>query len=131
MRLIAVFIRAPGPHSVHPAPITSASATTSVAAAAAAAAAAAKEKADATAAVMAASTTVTPAAVIATSTTVAASTSAAAAAMAAAAAVADKLYHRGCSVAFFVEYVEGSQADIRDFFLTQSDLIAISVAWGG
>jgi hypothetical protein len=45
--------------------------------------------------------------------------------------VADKLYHRGCSVAFFVKYVEGSQADIRDFFLTKSELIAISVAWGG
>jgi hypothetical protein len=77
---------------------------------------------------------VAAAAVAATSATdlrVAASTATTSAAVAASAAVADKLYHRGCSVAFFVEYVEGSQADIRDFFLTQSDLIAISVAWGG
>jgi len=42
--------------------------------------------------------------------------------------MANKLHHRRCSVAFFVEYVEGSQADIRDFFLTEEDLIAISVA---
>jgi hypothetical protein len=55
----------------------------------------------------------------------------ASAAMAPAAAVTNKLHHRRCAVAFFVEYVEGSQADIRDFFLTKSDLIAISVAWSG
>jgi hypothetical protein len=52
----------------------------------------------------------------------------ASAAMTAATAMANKLYHRGCSVAFLVEDVERRQADIRDFFLTEEDLIAISVA---
>jgi hypothetical protein len=80
---------------------------------------------------MAASAAVATAAMSAATTTVAASTAMTSAAVAASAAVADKLYHRGCSVAFFVKYVEGSQADIRDFFLTKSELIAISVAWGG
>jgi hypothetical protein len=36
----------------------------------------------------------------------------ASAAMTAAAAMADKLYVRRCSLAFFVEDVEGSQADV-------------------
>jgi hypothetical protein len=45
--------------------------------------------------------------------------------------MANKLYHRGCSIAFLVEDVERRQADIRDFFLTKSDLLAISVAWSG
>jgi hypothetical protein len=67
----------------------------------------------------------------AATTTVAASTAMTSAAVAASAAVADKLYHRGCPVAFFVEYIEGSQADIRDFFLTKSDLVVISVALSG
>jgi hypothetical protein len=30
---------------------------------------------------------------------------------------------------FFVEDVEGRQADIGNFFITESDLIAISIAW--
>jgi len=42
--------------------------------------------------------------------------------------MADKLHHRRCIVPFFVEDVEGSQADVRDFFLTEEDLIAICVA---
>jgi hypothetical protein len=54
-----------------------------------------------------------------------------AAAMTAATAMADKLYHRGCSVAFFVKDVERREANVRDFFLTQEDLIAISVAGSG
>src|SRR6185312_14572088 len=50
-------------------------------------------------------------------------------ATAAAAAAADKLHHRRCTVATFsVEDVEGRQANVRDFFLTEEDLIAISVA---
>jgi hypothetical protein len=44
------------------------------------------------------------------------------------AAVADKLYHRGRSIAFFVEDVERRQADVRNFFLAESDLIAITGA---
>jgi len=45
------------------------------------------------------------------------------------AATADKLHHRRCTVAaFFVEDVEGRQANVRDFLLTEEDLIAISVA---
>jgi hypothetical protein len=43
--------------------------------------------------------------------------------------MADKFYQRRCSVAFIVEDVERRQADIPDFFLTEEDLIAISVAW--
>jgi hypothetical protein len=50
------------------------------------------------------------------------------AAMAATAAVANKLHHRRCTVAFFVKNVERCQANVRDFFLTEEDLIAISVA---
>jgi hypothetical protein len=42
------------------------------------------------------------------------------------AAAADKLYERGCSVAFLVENIERRQAYVRDFFLAESDLIAIS-----
>jgi hypothetical protein len=53
------------------------------------------------------------------------------AAMAATAAVANKLHHRRCTVAFFVKNVERCQANVRDFFLTEEDLIAISVAWSG
>jgi len=45
------------------------------------------------------------------------------------AATADKLHHRRCTVATFsVEDVEGRQANVRDFLLTEEDLIAISVA---
>jgi hypothetical protein len=79
---------------------------------------------------MAASAAVATAPVMAATTAVAASTAVAvaSAAVAAMATMANKLHHRRCSVAFFVEYVEGSQADIRDFFLTEEDLIAISVA---
>jgi hypothetical protein len=53
----------------------------------------------------------------------------ASAAMAAMAAMADELYHRGCSVALLVEDVERRQADVGDFFLTESDLIAIFGIW--
>jgi hypothetical protein len=49
--------------------------------------------------------------------------------MAAMAAMADELYHRGCSVALLVEDVERRQADVGDFFLTESDLIAIFGIW--
>jgi hypothetical protein len=77
---------------------------------------------------VATSAAVAPAAVVATSATatnVAASTMAAAsAAMTAATAMANKLYIRGCSVAFFVEDVESRQANVWDFFLTERDLIA-------
>jgi len=68
---------------------------------------------------MAASAAVAPAAVTAAAAPVTASTvtSATAAAVAASAAVADKPYHRRCSIAFLVEDVERRQADIRDFFL--------------
>src|SRR5690242_9331652 len=112
-----------------PAPIASGTAATT------SPAAAAYPNADATAAsasMMAAVTTVTSAAVMAPSTAVAAVavTSTAVAvtstAVAAVTAMADKFYERGCSVAFLVEDVERRQADIRDFFLTESDLIAIS-----
>jgi hypothetical protein len=58
-------------------------------------------------------------------TVAAAAMTVAAAAMTAMAAAADKLYERGCSVAFLVEDIERRQADVRDFFLTESDLIAI------
>jgi len=85
-----------------------------------AAATTAYPKADATAAaaaVAAASAAVAAAAVMATSaaaTSVAPTTmTAASAAMTAAAAVADKLHHRGCTVAtFFVEDVERCQANV-------------------
>jgi len=53
---------------------------------------------------------------------------AAAAAVTAVTTMADKFYERRCSVAFLVEDVERRQADIPDFFLTEEDLIAISVA---
>jgi hypothetical protein len=73
---------------------------------------------------MAASAAVAPAAVVAASTAVAASTSAA---VAATAAMADELYARlSCVFAFFVEDIERRQADVGDFLLTESDLIAIS-----
>src|SRR6185295_11834474 len=85
-----------------------------------------------TAAVTAASATVATTSVMAASTAdvrvASAAAMTAAAAMAAAATMANKLHHRRRSVAFFVEYVKRSQADIRDFFLTEEDLIAISVA---
>jgi hypothetical protein len=56
-------------------------------------------------------------------------TMAAASATMTAAATADKLHHRRCTVATFsVEDVEGRQANVRDFLLTEEDLIAISVA---
>jgi len=45
------------------------------------------------------------------------------------AATADKLHHRRCTVAaFFVEDVEGRQANVRDFLLTEEDLLVISIA---
>jgi hypothetical protein len=47
------------------------------------------------------------------------------------AAMADELYHRWCSVALLVEDVERRQADVRDFFLMESNSIAISVRWTG
>src|SRR6185312_4614831 len=103
---------APNQPTTDPAPVASTAAS--------AAAAATEEKADATASVTAASAADVRVASAAAMT--------AAAAMAAAATMANKLHHRRCSVAFFVEYVERSQADIRDFFLTEEDLIAISVA---
>jgi hypothetical protein len=74
--------------------------------------------------VMAASAAVAPAAVMAASAATAPAT--ASAAVAAMAAAADKLYERGCSVAFLVENIERRQAYVRDFFLAESDLIAIS-----
>jgi hypothetical protein len=43
--------------------------------------------------------------------------------------VSDKLYSRvGASDVFFVKDIERRQANVRDFFLTEEDLIAISVA---
>jgi hypothetical protein len=47
------------------------------------------------------------------------------------AAMADKFHHRRCPIAFLVEDVERGQANVRDFFLMESDLIAISVARSG
>src|SRR5690349_18641410 len=114
---------APNQPTTDPAPVASTAAS--------AAAATAEEKADTTAAVTAASATVATTSVMAASAAdvrVASAAMTAATAMAAAATMANKLHHRRCSVAFFVEYVERSQADIRDFFLTEEDLIAISVA---
>jgi hypothetical protein len=77
---------------------------------------------------MAAAAAVATAAMSAATTPVATMTSAA---MAAAAAVADKLHHRRCIGAFFVEDVERCQANVWDFLLSEEDLIAISVAWSG
>jgi hypothetical protein len=115
---------APNQPTTDPAPVASTAAS--------AAAATAEEKADTTAAVTAASATVATTSVMAASAAdvrvASAAAMTAATAMAAAATMANKLHHRRCSVAFFVEYVERSQADIRDFFLTEEDLIAISVA---
>jgi len=76
---------------------------------------------------------VTSAAVMATSAAtgvaaVAAVTATGVAAVAAVTTMADKFYERRCSVAFLVEDVERRQADIPDFFLTEEDLIAISIA---
>jgi hypothetical protein len=51
-------------------------------------------------------------------------------AVAAVTTMADKLYEWGCFVAFLVEDIERRQADIRDFFLMENKLIAISIAWG-
>jgi hypothetical protein len=107
-----------------PAPIASRTAATT---SPTAAAAAAYSNADATAPVTAAVTAATAAVMTATASAVLAPS----ASVAAVTTMADKLYQRGCSVAFFVEDVEGSQADIRDFFLTKSDLISIPVAWSG
>jgi hypothetical protein len=77
---------------------------------------------------MAAVATVAPAAVMAAST--ADMRAAAATTVASAAAMADKFYVRpSCAFGFFVEDVERRQADIRDFFLAESDLIAISGVW--
>jgi hypothetical protein len=76
----------------------------------------------ATAAMMAAPATAAASAAVAVA-------SPAVAAMAAMAAMADELYHRGCSVALLVEDVERRQADVGDFFLTESDLIAIFGIW--
>jgi hypothetical protein len=45
--------------------------------------------------------------------------------------MADKLHHRGCPVAFFVEDVERGQANVSDFFLAEENLIAIFVARSG
>jgi hypothetical protein len=58
-----------------------------------------------------------------------AASAATAAAMTASAAVPNKFYvWLSCAFAFLVEDVERRQADVRDFFLTKEDLIAISVA---
>jgi len=67
-------------------------------------------------------------AAVAATTTMMAMGVAAAAAVTAVTTMANKLKHWGCSVAFLVEDVERRQADIPDFFLTEEDLIAISVA---
>jgi hypothetical protein len=80
---------------------------------------------------MAAMTTMTSAPMMTTSTAmtaVAAAGVAASTSVAAVAAMADKLHHRRCPIAFLVEDVERRQADVRNFFLTEEDLIAISVA---
>jgi hypothetical protein len=80
------------------------------------------------AAVMAASTAMTAVAMgVAAVATVTAVTMGVAA-VATVTTMADKFYERRCSVAFLVEDVECRQADIPDFFLTEEDLIAISVA---
>ena len=101
---MALVIGAPGPHAVNPAPITSAAAPPP---------APAHLSADATGAMTA---VVTSAAMTAAAMT--------------AAMTANKLYVRpSYAFTFLVEDVEGRQADIGNFFLTESDLIAISVAW--
>ena len=109
-------------------------ASVSIAAAAAATATAAHCNADATAAtatvvttsaaVAAASMMATSAAArVASSTMPATSTS-----VATVATMANEFYHRGGSVPFFVKDVEGRQANVRDFFLMKSDLIAIATS---
>ena len=112
-RLVAVVVRAPGPHAVNPAPIAS-----RVAAAAAAAAAAAKENTDAAAAAaVAAMATVTTTAMMAAAAAMTAA--AVAAAVTASAAMTDKLYTGlRCVFAFFVEDVECRQSDVRNLLLT-------------
>ena len=114
-RLVAVVVRAPGPHAVNPAPIAS-----RVATAAAAAAAAAKENTDAAAAAVAAMATVTTTAMMAAAAAMtAAAVAAASAAVTASAAMTDKLY-TGLrrAFAFFVEDVERRQSDVRNLLLT-------------
>ena len=122
-RLIAVGVTAPGPHSVNPTPVAA-----SIVATAASATAAAHPNADAAAAsatVAAPVAAMTPTAVMAASAAV---VTVASATVAPVAAVANKLHHSGCIVAFFVEDVERCQANVCDFFLTEEDLVAISVA---
>jgi len=70
-------------------------------------------------------------AVVTSAAMTAAAMSAATATVAAtsAAMTANKLYVRPSYFTFFVEDVEGRQADIGNFFITESDLIAISIAW--
>jgi hypothetical protein len=82
---------------------------------------------------MAASATVATAAVMAASATVATSTTVtvAAAAVTAMTTMADEFYHRGCPITFLVEDVEGRQADVRDFFFVESDLIVLFAYWRG
>jgi len=127
-RLIAIRIRTPRPHAVNPTPITSAAATTATAATPATEA---QPYTDA-AATTATSAAVAPASVMATSaaaTVTPTTMTAASAAMTAATAVADKLHHRRCIVAtFFVEDVKRCQANVRDFLLTEEDLLVISIA---
>ena len=77
------------------------------------------------------SAAVTSAAVMAPSTAAVAAVAAVAstAMTAAAMAMADKFHHRRCNVlTFFVEDIEGGQANVRDFLLTEENLIAIPVA---
>jgi hypothetical protein len=79
-----------------------------------------------TAAVTAATAPVTAATAAAAAVT---TETAATAAVAASAAVSGKFYSRARgSDVFLVEHIERCQADIRDFLLTEEDLIAISVA---
>ena len=59
----------------------------------------------------------------------AAAMSAATATVAAGAMTANKLYVRPSYFTFLVEDVEGRQADIGNFFITENDLIAVSIAW--
>ena len=77
------------------------------------------------------SAAMTAAAMSAASMTAAAMSAATATVAATSAAMtANKLYVRpSYAFTFLVEDVEGRQADIGDFFLTESHLIAISVAW--
>jgi hypothetical protein len=73
--------------------------------------------------------TASVAATTATDMRVASAATATAAAMTATAAAANKFYvRRSCVLAFLVEDVERCQANVCDFFLTEEDLIAISVA---